>query len=160
MPAQLRSVLTGWCLAVLILVSLPAGASGVDVAKEVPFAAQRAQIERELATGDRYVEIEPEQLQRVRTLLDDMGRLLGEGTSASLSPEHKSRLFNMQEEANAILTAAEQDSRLVCRRERPVGTNRPVSICYTVAERREMREESRKMMRTYFSAQPEEPLVR
>lgn len=48
-------------------------------------------------------------------------------------------LFNELEAIQAIVNAAE-DERMICRRERPTGTNRPQTVCKTVAQRRADRE--------------------
>lgn len=143
-----RFRLAGWCGAVLVALALPAGASEIDVQTGEPLQVQRAAIEQELATGDRYAEIEPDQLERTRVLLQRMETILGvDGHADSLSPDRRTELFNLQEEVNTILTAAAEDSRLVCRRERPIGSNRPVNVCHTVAERRAMREDGKDMLR-------------
>jgi hypothetical protein len=48
-------------------------------------------------------------------------------------------LFNAQERINGILTRNDAE-RLVCRTERPIGTNIPVRTCKTYAYVREHRE--------------------
>ena len=76
-------------------------------------------------------------------VVDALGRidaLLGKGGHASLPDKDKIEVFNDQDLINTLLTQAREDSRLVCRRERPVGSNRPQNICITVAARRQARE--------------------
>lgn len=52
-------------------------------------------------------------------------------------------VFNALEHIAAIVNKAEED-RLICERVKPVGSNRPQTICMTVAERREAREKSQR----------------
>jgi hypothetical protein len=69
------------------------------------------------------------------------------GNVAALPEETKLRVFNDQELVNTILTKGRDDSRLLCTRETPVGSHRPVNSCKTVAERRRDRERSQDTMR-------------
>lgn len=104
---------------------------------EGDFAAQRAQIEADLADGKTYAEISSGDRAKVR---ESLGRITGEleGVESidALSDEAKARVFNDQEQINQILTAAEADSRLVCSSEAKTGSRRKVTTCQTVAERR------------------------
>lgn len=57
-------------------------------------------------------------------------------TTARMSDADKVALFNAQERINGILTRNDAE-RLVCRNERPIGTNIPVRTCRTYAEVRQ-----------------------
>ncbi|MCE7031934.1 hypothetical protein LY625_04760 [Lysobacter sp. GX 14042] len=141
--------------AALATLCLGATAGEVDLSQGEPLQAQQAGVEKEFAANGRYAEIEPEQQQRARELLRRMGELVGEdGRAGALGQGRKVELFNLQEELNAILDRAAADSRLVCRRERHVGSNRPVNTCATVAERRRLREGGQEMFRSIRPAQP------
>jgi len=59
-------------------------------------------------------------------------------TDADLSEEEWVKVFNAQEQINQIVKASAADERVVCRRERPTGSNRMRSVCLTVAQWRSM----------------------
>jgi hypothetical protein len=67
--------------------------------------------------------------------------LEGRVSTNELAPTDRIALFNDLEEISALVNKAE-DERMVCERTRPIGSNRPVNICKTVAERRLEREQS------------------
>ncbi|KFN49324.1 hypothetical protein [Arenimonas composti] len=101
------------------------------------FAAQRQQIEADLADGETYAEISSMDRRTVRELLDRIaGRLENAGSVDAMSADQKAQLFNEQEQVNQILTQAAADSRLVCRQEAPTGSRFKKTTCFTVAERR------------------------
>lgn len=60
-----------------------------------------------------------------------------------LSEPQRVELFNANEKIISVLNDSEKD-RLVCVREYPTGSHRPVVSCMTVAERDHLREESQK----------------
>jgi len=133
-------------LAALLLAGPAAAAKGerVDVAGKASFAEQREQVLVDLADGETYAEIAPEDRERVFVGLGRMQRLLGAHESASaLHPDQRTTLLNEQEQVNNILSQASKDSRMVCNRERPVGTRLPTTVCRTVAERRRLQDASR-----------------
>ena len=137
----------------LALVAAPAWASQVDVAEgKGTLAQQRAAIEAEIRDGHEYAEITPEQLARARDLLGQMERLLGDRQPGELTDRQRVDLFNLQDEVNQILLAAEEDSRRICRREKPTGSHRSQTVCRTVAERRRMQEESQEHLRARTTA--------
>ena len=105
------------------------------------FAAQRAQIERDLADGKTYAEISSGDRAKVRESLNRIsGELEGVESIDALNESAKARVFNDQEQINQILTAAEADSRLVCSSEMKTGSRRKTTTCLTVAERNRRRE--------------------
>ena len=96
-----------------------------------------------LPAGFSLAEIKAEDGREVRASLDRIAGLLdGRPTVASLSEAEKVKVFNEQEVVNTILTRARADSRVVCTRERRVGSHRTTSVCYTVAERRRMHDQT------------------
>lgn len=105
--------------------------------------AQQTEIQQEVRAGRRgyrdMADNERERLlqiqHRVITALD------GRTSTTELSPADRVALFNDLEEISALVNRAE-DERMVCERTRPIGSNRPVSVCKTVAERRLEREQS------------------
>lgn len=133
---------------VLLLMMLMA--PGIALAKpaELPFRAgesfqtQHQKVRADLSGGEVYSEISVEDRRRVVAALDRMSDLIGEGSADSLSPEHKTQVFNDQELVNTVLTQAREDSRLICRREKTIGSNMPSTQCFTVAQRERMRQDS------------------
>ncbi|KAF1694314.1 hypothetical protein CSC64_04405 [Pseudoxanthomonas koreensis] len=112
------------------------------------FEAQRSAILAALGDGKTYVEITPEGARQVRTSLDRIsGMLDGKASVGELNGADKVEVFNEQERINTLLTKARDDSRLVCRREKKTGSNRPVNSCATVAERRRMRDDTYQAMK-------------
>ena len=122
--------------------------SRVDVTSGVSFADQRDRIVADLAKGDAYAEISQEDRSTVLATLERMERTLDAGgvaaTAATVTPQQRLELLNDQELVNNILTQAGEDSKMVCRREAPVGTRLAKSQCLTVAARRRQREEAQR----------------
>ena len=140
--------------AIFAAVGTTASAGEFDLSKAEPLQTQQARVEKEFSGDGLYAEIEPEQQKRARELMRRMGGLVNpDGLAVGLAPERQAELFNLQEELTVILEQAAEDSRVVCRRERPVGSNRPVNICSTVAERRRYREGGQEMLRSIRPAQ-------
>ncbi len=104
-----------------------------------PFQAQQQKVRADLQGGEVYSEISADDRHRVVEALDRMSVLIGEGTAESLSPQNKTLLFNDQELVNTVLTKARADSRLICRREKTIGSQMTSTQCYTVAERERMK---------------------
>jgi hypothetical protein len=113
------------------------------------FHAQALVIRRDLAGGKLYSELDPRQRDEVLAALDRIDTALAaKGNIDAMPEEAKLRVFNDQELVNATLTKGREDSRLLCTRETPVGSHRPVVSCETVAERRRLRDRSQDTMRT------------
>jgi hypothetical protein len=119
---------------------------------ESPFESQRLQILKDLDGGEKYSEISKQDAEKVKGALGRMSQQLAsaDGTLSRLNADQLAVVFNDQELVNAILTQAGEESRLVCTRERPVGSRRPVTHCMTVAEKRRHREESQNEMDKNF----------
>ena len=141
-------------LAVLLMVP------GVVAAKpaEVPFQAggsfqaQQQKVRADLQGGEVYSEISAGDRQRVVTALDRMSGLIGEGSAESLSAESKAQVSSDQELVNTLLTKARQDSRLICRREKSIGSQMTSSQCFTVAQRERMKRDSQGRMQSAQSS--------
>ena len=116
---------------------------GLDASASSSFEAQRTAILEALGDGKTYSEISPDDRRRVTASLDRMSGLLqGVQNVDQLSETNRVAVFNEQETVNTVLTQAREDSRLVCSREKKVGSNRATNSCMTVAERRRAREET------------------
>ncbi|WP_372018516.1 hypothetical protein [Pseudoxanthomonas sp. 10H] len=118
---------------------------GLDLSTS--FAAQHSAILAALKDGKTYSEISPADRQQVVASLDRISGLLGASASPTqLSEADRLEVFNEQERVNTLLTRARSDSRLLCTREKPVGSHRPVSKCMTVAERRRAQDNSQQQL--------------
>lgn len=107
------------------------------------FAEQHERIRAELADGETFSEITPQQRDDVQAALGRIETTLGKATTvAELTAQDRVDLLNDQEVVNTILTLAREDSRLICKREKKVGSHRATTQCFTVAERRKTREQS------------------
>lgn len=102
---------------------------------------------RQALDTEQYAEITANDRRTVLDLLDRMQAQLEGGGLEAMSADQKARLFNLQEQANVILVNAAEDSRLVCRRERKVGTRLATTECLTVAQRRWAQEQAHQRMR-------------
>ncbi|MEN5042085.1 hypothetical protein ABE424_17990 [Stenotrophomonas sp. TWI1149] len=112
-----------------------------------PLAEQITKIEADLSDGETYSEITLDQRSRVREALGRMrGIVERNGSEASLSAANRSELFNDQHVVHTVLTQAREDSRLICRRERVVGSNMPQTQCMTVAQRERVKNTSQSSM--------------
>lgn len=104
------------------------------------FPAQIAEIEAGMRDGGPYAGLAAGKQARVRKLLADMAAILdGVDSVDRLSQPEMARLFNAQEEANALLTGRPVNERMVCKRERKLGTNLSHMNCQVVAERDQRR---------------------
>ena len=105
------------------------------------FAESRADIEREIGKTKRYSELTRSQREEVSRALDRMESALAKAKSVEdLDAATKTQLFNDQELVNNVLTKAFDDSRLICKREKRVGSHRISNTCITVGERRRQRD--------------------
>jgi hypothetical protein len=122
------------------------GKQPVDVS--LSFEDQKRAIETDLADGETYSEIERKDRETVTGALQRISSALANHSGvAGLSDAEKAAVFNDQELINNILTRANEDSRLVCVREKKVGSHRTTTQCATVADRRRASEESQKALR-------------
>ena len=127
-----------------------------DLQETAAFEEQRATIERELADGETYSEISSQERADVRAALERIGSSLEDaGSVASMPDRSKAQLFNDQELVNNILTEAGEDSRMVCERRTKTGSNRKITVCQTVAERRRARERAQDTMNNNVRASGE-----
>jgi hypothetical protein len=107
---------------------------------------QRALIEGAIKDADDYAELRAADRKQVRDALDRMaGQLETAGSLASLSQTDRADLLARQDEVNGILETAHGDSRMVCKREKEIGSNFRRNVCMTVAQRRRMSESAQSM---------------
>lgn len=94
------------------------------------------------ARSGRYRDMSGSDRERLLSVQDRVLRQLeGRTRTTELSPADRIALFNDLEEISALVNKAE-DERMICERSRPIGSNRPVNVCKSVAERRLEREQS------------------
>lgn len=100
------------------------------------FLKQTEQVRKDLKKSDKYEEIKGEDRAKVLATLDRMERTMsGVDSIDQLSENQRIDLYNDQEQVNALLTQAREDSRQVCQRVKTVGSNMARLQCETVAER-------------------------
>ncbi len=140
----------------LLLSSLVLAASAVAAPAQAPLdlhnssevvAKQLQKINKELADGETYSEISVENRSKVREALGRITAALDAAGGRPLTAEAETQAFNDQEVVNTLLTGAKEDSRVVCEREKQMGSNRITSKCMTVAERRRLREQGERATR-------------
>lgn len=140
----------GILLAFVVLFAGVASAQDRDARVDVNggFAVQQQKIMAALDDGKSYSEIGKAEREKVVAALARIGTALQHaGSVENLSKEQKVAVFNDQELANAILTRAGEDSRLVCKRTMATGTHRTTTQCMTVAESNRLRERSQEEFR-------------
>ena len=107
------------------------------------FVAMKAQVNKDLADGDRYKEIKPEDQKKLLATLTKMDeRWQHADDLAHLSPQDRVGMANDQEIVAGILDHASADSRMICERITPIGSNLPKNVCKSVAQRRREQEQS------------------
>lgn len=103
--------------------------------------AQQTQIQQEVRTRQgRYQNMTEEKRSELFAHQAKVDRLTsGITLTTELAETDQIALFNALEAIEGIVNRAEDD-RMVCERHKPVGSNRPKTVCKTVAERRAERE--------------------
>ena len=142
-----RTLLFAALIAFPVMSAIAAPVAEKPLMEGKPYAEQRLRIMNDLQGGEVYSEISAENRMRVVDALGRIDALLGKGGHASLPDKDKIEVFNDQELVNTVLSKAREDSRLVCTREKKVGSHRTTNSCKTVAERRRDMEESQNSLR-------------
>jgi len=137
-----------------LLAVAPEAPAPLNVETVGDLAAYEAAILNQLNNSETYAEITPENRSRALTLVSEIAAIIDrDGPIDAMPPQLRIDVFNRQEEVNQILAQAADDSRLVCRRERPTGSKLPVNKCLTVAERRKEREGGKQYLRDIIPAE-------
>jgi hypothetical protein len=98
------------------------------------FKTVSAWVRTQMDEGGRYQETKPAERARVNDRLDDMAKVFEEKDDVEkMNEQQRMRLFNDQEEVNAILTKRD-GQRLVCKDEIPIGSHIPTRVCRTMDE--------------------------
>jgi hypothetical protein len=129
------------CLTLALSINMDAGASNLNVTTPEAFAQQKSELLAKLNDGATYSEISVDDRRTVLSTLNRMEAVMQSVPAGEQLPVYRrDSLATDQERINQILSAASADSRVVCRREKTVGTHRAQSQCLTVGQRRELRE--------------------
>ncbi len=139
-------------LLVVLIVSL---FSTLAVAAETkPFQvdevlAQQQQIRADVVAGKgRYANIPNQKRSELMAKQDELIVLLeGKQSSAELSQDQYAAAFNRLEWIEATVNNAE-DERMICTREKTLGSNRTTRVCRSAAQMEEQRELARQQMET------------
>lgn len=141
-----KSQLLHIALGALALVVLPVTVMAADPSGDIAtqdFQVRRAQIESDLAGGEKYSEITDAQRQDVRNALAIIADKLGDKAStAELATNDRAEVLQAQQKLNTVLADAAKESRVVCTRVQAVGSHLSTNKCMTVAARRRASEEN------------------
>lgn len=137
----------GLIFAAVLLASTAAAAS--DVAPRPPLAisaitAQQKQIHDDvIAQRGRYKDMPAStRSELLSKQAEVLAMIEGKSSSSDLSQEQQVQVFNRLEWIEAAINNAE-DERMVCKREKTIGSTRITRVCRTVAQEREAREAAR-----------------
>jgi hypothetical protein len=138
-------------IAALSLMLAIGGAMADDAIKGLQnkhdFIATKANISKDLGS-DKYKEIKPDDQKKLLATLDRMNTRWEKADDvAQLSPDDRVAMANDQEVVTGILQHAAADSRVVCQRENPIGSNLPTNVCRTVAQMHREQEQAQDAMR-------------
>ena len=136
---------------VLLLAAGAVGAAGVEpdsqekevlrVASPGDFTASRELIEQAVRESEQYRDMQDRDRAELSKALDRMEATLASVTSVEqLDDKTRTQVYNDQEMINHVLTQVRDDSRMICKREKKVGSHRTTNICITAGERRRRRE--------------------
>jgi hypothetical protein len=111
--------------------------------------AQQQQIRAEVEKRDgRFKDMDAVKREELFARQGKVASLLaGKKATTELPEADQIVVFNELEAIEGIVNKAE-DERMVCERIKPVGSNRPKTVCMTAAERRAEREAASKQMNT------------
>lgn len=124
--------------AIFMAASIAVAGDDVAVSTDARAIVEQQQQIRSDATDrrGRYRDMDERTRTNLLSKQDQVFSLLdGKEQSTELSQGDQLALFNTLEEISAIVNQAE-DERMICERVRPTGSNRPVNVCKTVAQRR------------------------
>ncbi len=131
-------------LVAVTLFSTPAFAEDAIVIDATPAQIRTAQSDLRLAIerkSGNYSHFNDDERKAIFTRQDEVLALIeGKQAIADLGPDGKIALANALAAVDASVARAE-DSRMICERIKPVGSNRPQNKCMSVGQRRQMRDD-------------------
>lgn len=133
----MRNTLITTALVLMAALSAPAWADESANTDAQAILTQQQSIKSEvMSKKGRYRDMDQGTRQQLFDQQDKVQKLLvGVSRATELGEHDQIALFNSLEAIEAIVNKAE-DERMVCERYKPSGSNRPVTVCKTVAERR------------------------
>jgi len=149
---------TAWAALLLVAMSASAGAAtkadpAVNADTKESFAAVSEWVRKEMSAGGRYEHVTASERKTVDARLDEMAGLLDRyGSVAQMSEAEKTRMFNDQEEVNAILAKRDGD-RMICKSVAPVGSHIPVKTCKTARQIAQEQRDARRFLEDRQNAQ-------
>ncbi|ACF52881.1 hypothetical protein D7U98_19360 [Stenotrophomonas maltophilia] len=143
-----QALMTAVLVSGLALASTASASKGKEIfVPGQPLQQQIARIEVELKDGETYSELKQDERARVSEALGRMRGAVEQYPTREAMPEPvQTQVFNDQQVVNTVLTQAREDSRLICQREKPIGSNRTTTQCMTVAERARQKERAQQDM--------------
>lgn len=132
--------------------------SAIQVSPDQPVPVQLDEV-LGLLNHEDYEEIGNSGRTQVRQAVASIRSIMGSRSELNeLNPNERIEVLNQREIINTVMGQAHADSRMVCERHKPIGSNRPTRVCMTVAERKRAQEKSEQMMRDGSSRhQPFDP---
>lgn len=123
------------------------------------FKAVAAAVRQEMQSGGRFAFVSKIGRQTVDTKLTDMATLFDQfGSVDKMAPVAQERLLGDQNSVNEIL-ARYDGNRRVCWQETPVGTHFPKTVCRTLAEIQNERENAQKNLQYGRQLQQQESQI-
>lgn len=149
MVIAMRSLALSIGLTALCLVSV-AGATQTPPPLQIgKVVSQQEQIRADvMAKNGRYASMPEAKREELLSRQSQLLRMLdGKKTADDLTADQRMRAFNTLEWIEAAINN-EDDDRMVCTRERTIGSNRVTRVCRTEAQMREQRERAREEIST------------
>lgn len=152
---KIATVVLGFCLAV----SFGASADGTDGPTLTEIRAQQIELRADVQAGDGIFKemdrVKREQLATRQTQL--LAMIEGKDLVQDLDDDVKVEAFNLLEQINATINDTE-GQRMVCERVRKVGSHRTVKQCMTVAERRQLRQDTQNTLLRELQSVHKDPM--
>ncbi|MEP7041765.1 MAG: hypothetical protein ABI843_01810 [Dokdonella sp.] len=131
-------------------------APAVNADTKAAFDTVAGWVRAQMEAGGRYSEVSSGERSKVDAKLGEMGKMFEQhGDVAQMGDADKTRMFNTQQEINAILSKRDGD-RLICKTERPVGSNIPVKTCQTASKIEGRRRDDLKDFQQRQNVQPQQ----
>lgn len=140
----MRKAVVAAAMVLGMFIGLPALASDVHPNKDAQaILKQQQEIRIEMEKrGGRFAHVAADKRERVLAQQSTVNTLLaGKQSIDDLKEADRITVFNALEDIESILNSAEDD-RMICERYKPVGSNRPKTVCMTAGERRAAREQA------------------
>lgn len=140
----MRTLFASLICASVLLVSLPTLAASNKNQDVGPVVTQQQSIRADVLAGKQpYKKMPSAKRDELLAKQAELLKLLdGKKTFAELTEAQQIDAFNTLEWMEAAINNAEEE-RMVCKREKPTGSNRTTTVCKTVAQIREEQEAAR-----------------